>query len=837
MKTTENPSILRSLRRSVQSGMHLEPLEPRCLLATLAMTDALVVNGINRDNDLSLRSFDLQYIVESSGSGTSQYRVDIYAQPVGSLSRQLILQSSIESIDPGQSRTSSYPINPELTGVPIGGSGRVHFSLTLVPLDAPPATFEDIDINDISMELASLDQETPDVLPVVSNLTASPNGNSTPLIEDMAVSISVNAQSEAGISSVTIFFDRNGNGLLEPTDRFGPGAYSTVKAATFGDGSINDGIWFVDLLVDPDWASGTISWGAIAVDFAGNVSTPTFTTTHVAQPPRVNGVTPFVMRGASGFVELQDAAVWFQAGTNPVFGETVQLRPNIETFAPLAHVYYIFDRDDSGGWSDGDTILGEGEAVYDYQLTFVLDSNWGVRDPAHVIVDAVDINGLWARQRSTAAFIVTDQPEVSNIQIPPSAGAGQIMRLTANVTDSAPRAVTWFIDRLANFRFDPGIDVDLGADFNGNDGWSIDVLVTSQMAGRSVIMADAVDEQGAWAGATAGTAMWISAGPIVAFITTSPSTNLFAKGETVTLTAAVSAGIQLTGVTFFLDANGDGGWTPGTDVDLGTDTNAAGGWTKTFTVGSTWPAAGARFGANGFNGATFGDFSKTTSLVDFSVGPLVGSITTPSSVTWNESFTVIATNLRGSNVRAVSFFFDADHNGFWTPGFDTDLGADFDGSNGWSITTIGRTTWFPESNGRIVASAVNTNGAWGRGTSTNAFPVYDRPRVSNPGFSSNGTIGPNIVTFGATGSLTVDFVASAGVVSATFFVDIDQNGRWTPGTDIDLGATSTLNQTFGTAVKPITFNFGHGTFTVLADARDGRGRWSGSPASQTLTIV
>ncbi len=837
MKTTDTPSTLRSVRRPLQSGMHLESLEPRCLLATLAMTDAFVVNGINRDNDLSLRSFDLQYIVEATGAGSSQYRVDIYAQPVGSLSRQLILQSSIETIDPGQSRTSSYPINPELTGVPIGGSGRVHFSLTLVPLDAPPATFEDVDINDISMELASLDQEAPDVLPIVSNLGASPNGTPNPLIEDMAVNLSVTAQSEAGIRSVTIFFDRNGNGLLEPSDRFGPDAYSTVKTATFGAGTINDGIWFAEFLVDPDWTSGTISWAAIAVDFAGNVSIPTFTTARVAQPPRVNGVTPFVMRGTSGFVELHDAAVWYQPGSSFVYGETVQLRPNFETFAPLAHVYYIFDRDDSGGWSNGDTILGEGEAIYDYQLTFVLDQNWGVRDPAHVIVDAVDINGLWARQRSTAAFVVTDRPVVSNIQIPPSAGAGQIMRVSANVTDSSPRVVTWFIDRLANFRFDPGIDVDLGADFNGSDGWSLDVLVTPQMAGRSVIMADARDAQGAWAGPTAGTSMYISAGPIVAFITTSPATTLFAKGETVTLTAAVSAGIQLTGVTFFLDANGDGGWTPGTDVDLGTDTNAAGGWTKTFTVGSTWPAAGARFGANGFNGATFGDFSKTTGLVDFSVGPLVGSITTPSSVTWNESFTVTASNLRGSNVRAVSFFFDADHNGFWTPGFDTDLGADFDGTNGWSITTTARTTWFPESNGRIVASAVNTNGSWGRGTSTNAFNVFDRPRVSDPGFESNGTIGPSTVTFGSTGSLNVDFIASTGVVTATFFVDIDQNGRWTPGTDIDLGSTATFFQTSGSAVKPITFNFGHGTFSILADARDSRGRWSGSPVSQTITIV
>ena len=82
--------------------MHLESLEPRCLLATLAMTDAFVVNGINRDGDLSLRSFDLQYIVEATGAGSSQYRVDIYAQPVCSLSRQLILQSEVGTIDPDQ---------------------------------------------------------------------------------------------------------------------------------------------------------------------------------------------------------------------------------------------------------------------------------------------------------------------------------------------------------------------------------------------------------------------------------------------------------------------------------------------------------------------------------------------------------------------------------------------------------------------------------------------------------------------------------------------------------------------------------------------------------------
>lgn len=842
MKTTNSSTSPHHVRHPLQSGMHFESLEPRRLLAALTISDVIVVNGIDHDNDMFMRSFDLQYIVEATGTGPSYYRTDFYAQPVGSLSRQLILQSAVESIEPGQSRTSSYPINPELTGVPVGGSGRVHYSLTLVPLDAPPATFEDVDISDISMEFAALDQEAPDVPPVVSSFEASPNGSSTPLIEDMTVNISVRAQSEVGIRSVTLFFDRDGNGLLEPADRFGPEAFSTVKNATFGAGSLADGIWIAEFLVDPDWTSGTISWGAIAVDFAGNVSIPVFTTTRVSQPPRVEGVTPFVLRGTQGWIELTDAAMWFQSGTTFVYGESLSIRPQITTFAPLADVFYIFDRDNSGRWSNGDGILGRGDPNFDYQLNFVLDSNWGIRTPAHIIVDAVDINGLWTRQLGSVAFTVTDKPVVNSVVVPPSAGAGQTINVSATVSDSDPASVFWYIDRLPNFRYDAGTDVAIGTDSNGNDGWQLNALVLESWAGRSVIMAEATDAQGARSASVSGGAAWISAGPIVAFISTTPAlSDGFAAGQSVTITAHVSTGIPLTGVTYFLDYNGDVAFTPGVDIPLGEDRDPNGGWTLQLTIPTGWQHLSARFAANAFNSVRFGDFSTATNRVSFSNGPLVRSVVTSSQqLTWGESFTISAPVVDGGNIRAVTFFYDADMNGRWSPGIDTDLGADFNGTNGWSITATVSSSWMVTHFGYFVANAVNTSGAWGTTTRlSSVVSIFDRPRLSDPTVSSPGLIGPNTITFGSIGDVGASATANAfGVVAFTFFVDIDQNGSWTSGTDVDLGAVFLVEpRTFATRTKPVIFNWGIGTFTVLADARDANGRWSGSPISQSITLV
>ena len=60
----------------------------------------------------------------------------------------------------------------------------------------------------------------------------------------------------------------------------------------------------------------------------------------------------------------------------------------IDPFPSLADVFYIFDRDNSGGWSNGDGVLGRGDPNFDFHLNFVLDSAWGIRASAHIIVDA-----------------------------------------------------------------------------------------------------------------------------------------------------------------------------------------------------------------------------------------------------------------------------------------------------------------------------------------------------------------------------------------------------------------------------------------------------------------
>ena len=822
------------------SPLFLQELESRCMLAAVSFTDALVVNPVDHDGDGRLRAFDMHWIVAASGPGSASYYVIVRAQPVSGGASEVVLQSGVEVIQSGQSRTTSYTIRSDFFGVPQSGvDPREKFSLSLVDITNGTSTpLVDPDLADISMESGANDFVSGDSAPAITSFSATPNGFPAPLLVDTSVRFDLVTSGTAAIDSIIVFFDRDADGRVDASDLF---AANSTRYTTWKLASPNGSNWAADFVVDADWSSGTIVWGAIAVDVNGNMSPISTITARTSQPPLVTGGVAEVMR-SGGWTPITDAAQWFQPGYSFYYGETIRMTPTIATVAPIAHVYFIYDIDHSGGWTNGDRLIGEANSnTGDNSMTLVLDPAWGNPQPAaSVIIDAVDVNGTWARQRGTLSFKVTDKPVVTAALAPPSAGAGQTMRLTASVSDYSPRAVTWFIDRLANQRFDPGVDIDLGADFDGSDGFSRDVVVQPEWAGRSVIMAAALDTDGAWSDTRSAGATWISAGPIVAFLTVIPPTSTLVAGQIVTVTAAVSAGVVLDGVTFFADLNSDGEFTPGVDRDLGADRNSSDGWSVTFTVPSNWSTSSLRFGANGFRGSTFGDFSTTTrSTYQYSAGPLIGGVEVPTSVTWGDRFEVFVTSIIGSDVRAVTFFYDVAGDGNWNPGVDTDLGADFDGSDGWSVSATARSTWAPTANGRITAHAVDSAGYWGAtSTTSGAVVVYGVPRISNFLITPAAQNQNQTVNLGTSFSLSADIAASAGVRAITFFVDIDHDGSWTPGVDRDLGATffSGSPTSVGGGVSSI-FNFGRGTFSILADAVDTRGRWSLSRPVVSITVV
>ena len=185
-------------------------------------------------------------------------------------------------------------------------------------------------------------------------------------------------------------------------------------------------------------------------------------------------------------------------------------------------------------------------------------------------------------------------------------------------------------------------------------------------------------------------------------------------------------------------------------------------------------------------------------------------------------------------MRGVSFFFDANENGGWDNGIDTDLGSDFDGSNGWSVAARALSSWGTPAAAQFVATAVTTTGAWGRaGTASSGVRINDRTTLTNL-LPSNANVAQNAsVTF------TLNVLDAWGASVVTIFADIDGSGFWTPGVDIDLGIAARISGTVmnGAWSLTVTANWATGTTRIVADARDSDGAWSGRRVNTMVTVA
>jgi hypothetical protein len=305
-------------------------------------------------------------------------------------------------------------------------------------------------------------------------------------------------------------------------------------------------------------------------------------------------------------------------------------------------------------------------------------------------------------------------------------------------------------------------------------------------------------------------------------------------GETVTVSAVAGGVAAIRAVTFFRDANENGVWDAGVDQDLGADFNPADGWSRTFVVGAGWAGrvviAANAVDVNGLWGAA--PLASTAFAVS---GPPAVSVLSASRavVSWGERLTLTASAGGQNAVRAVTFFFDANSDGRWTPGVDEDLGADFNGADGWSREFTVPERWGARAAAQFGANVVDVTGAWGVQARTTTTRVNDAPLLSQ------GASTPGSVALGGAATLSVRATDAFGVRAVTMFVDVNNDGRWTPGVDIDLGVAS---RTSGNALSGVwtlttTASWGRGTFSILADAVDTDGRWSGRPVAIALTVV
>lgn len=652
------------------------------------------------------------------------------------------------------------------------------------------------------------------VQPTISNLTVTPPPPASgiyPAGSQITLTATPN-DSDGFVTAVNFFLDRGNNGVFDPG--------VDLDLGTDFNGA--DG-WTRVVTLQSDW-SPTATFSAVARDNDGSWGIQAAPTRQVsvALVPRVTNLT-----ATPGAV---------------IAGGQVTLTATVQATGATA-VTFFRDVNMNGQWDAGiDIDLGADFNGSDgWSRVVTIPGHWPTN--VRIAANVRDVNGNWGASPLTSTNVtILPAASVTNLALSPSTVVtwGDPLVLTATTSGPA-EVVTFFFDRNGNGRWDPGIDVDIGADFDGSNGWSRSLNVPSSWGAVTAaqFVANARDSFGRWGTTGATATLRINDRPVVTQLTFTP--NIVRPGQQITFNATV-ADTNPRAVTFFYDKNGNGRWDPGVDEDLGADFDGSDGWSLTINAPASFSTTFlARVCAAAVDFDNAWSANPSTSVGVPVAGPQVVTSVTPSStvMSWNRQYTLTATvNPNGAAIAAVTFYFDANGNGRWDPGIDTDLGADFDGSNGWSVTFSMPQSWGAGTEKRFAANAVNSLGQWGL-TATQSAPV----RFNDLVFLSNGAANPSTAPLGSTVNISVNAQDMFGVAAVTFFLDVNNDGVWTPGVDIDLGVGSLTSGTTtnGTWSRNLTLSglpfSNRGTFRIVADARDSDGVWSGRRISFFVTVT
>lgn len=320
----------------------------------------------------------------------------------------------------------------------------------------------------------------------------------------------------------------------------------------------------------------------------------------------------------------------------------------------------------------------------------------------------------------------------------------------------------------------------------------------------------------------------------VSLLSVTPDPATTGVAASVVVEASASSGVRA--VSIFRDVDGNGRWTAGVDQSLGDIFTASSdgrfrrnivpqaGWGRTVRI-----VADAVDNLGQWSGAprvsTFTNNARPTATL---------ATLSSSTVARGGSITVNIDASDDTGVRAVTAFLDVDTNGVWTPGVDRALGNDYtrDSVTGrFSISFA--TTSEMGSGGSIRVDAVDVDGAWtnaprNAGTFTiNAPPVLGT--LSARWENATPTTPRHALT------LSVNATDDGAVRAVTFFLDLDSNGVWTAGVDQSLADVFAPSSGSTYAVTVYTDLAGLNSATIVADAVDTQGLWTGSRPSATVT--
>lgn len=431
--------------------------------------------------------------------------------------------------------------------------------------------------------------------------------------------------------------------------------------------------------------------------------------------------------------------------------------------------------------------------------------------------------------------------------------------------DVGVRAVTFFLDRNENLRWDAGVDQSLGDDFvmDSNGRYSVTVTPDATWPGYpwANIVADAVDTEGQWATTRAFRSSSFNGVPAVS--SAWASITIYSEGQqnpyqSVTMYARVGEpfvyAFGAVNATFFLDKNFNGSWDTGVDVDLGVGgaPDGRGYVSKNTTIMGT--TLGGQICTAPFYSISvpvserFGEAVVVSVLTTTTPPAIISTVYTNLSDN-NRDGVLVGQQVRISVVadapldylyqnrlRAVTLFYDANADQLWTPGTDTHISDYFFGSDTLrGVTSLQFTVTSNMGTGYqpFVFAAVDRQN-WGP-TYTTWVKLVEPPLTD--GFA------PTSQAFSHDGAVTVDFFAHDDYATRSIFVWLDKNdnGLFDAGEGYQQSATRL--QGIGTTsrwraqINLSLLNYTPGTYNLLTIADDYQNARSAASVGTIITLV
>lgn len=446
-------------------------------------------------------------------------------------------------------------------------------------------------------------------------------------------------------------------------------------------------------------------------------------------------------------------------------------------------------------------------------------------------------------------------PTISDVRAEPGFPiVYQPFRLSALAADDVGvRAVTFFLDRNSNDRWDSGVDQPLGEDFTIDSDGRYSITATPDGTWPDYpyprIVADVVDTEGQWAVNRAVNFGLATVGlPVVSSFYA--NVVVYSEGQPqpyqgVSLYAKVDEPLGYpqgaVSVTFFLDKNNNGSFEGGTDQDLGAASSGPDGRGYLFRYATiAGNSLGGQLMAVAYRTSGYGErFGTPTSASIVTSGYSSGN--TPPVITgglWQNvsqpsrggveigqrmKLTIIADAppdyLYQNRLRAVTLFFDANFDHHWTPGVDTHIGEYFFGTDtirGVATIEFTVTPQMGFDRRAFVAAAVDNN-QWGP-TFTFWPKLISRPWTENlqlaqPAFSTGSSV---VGTFTARDD--------AAVRSVFTWIDKNNDGLFNQGEAYQQSAVRIAgfgsSTTWRTTLNTANLGYTPGTYRILTIADD-----------------